>query len=291
MKKVLLTFAFAFATFLVQAQEGEIIYTEFEPDTVAHFTVNTGIPNLPLALDVNQDGESDFIFTPSPMPNLMITTVLNSQSSWWFRLPYAIYHPDNDALPIYGDTIQVGDTIPNIESSWGFIYRFQYNRYGIPYQQVCPDPDSHYFISVRKEVNGGYCYGWIDCHIFISEDPVVNGTYHGQEIYITIYRMAYCTIHNYPLRVGQTSFDWAVPENNVTHSVTVHPNPTNGTVTITGLNLRQAEVVNTLGQSVASVLGEGDQLSVDISNLPAGIYFVNVTDEEGRKCVSKVLKE
>jgi hypothetical protein len=62
-------------------------------------------------------------------------------------------------------------------------------------------------------------------------------------------------------------------------------------VTITGLNLRQAEVVNTLGQRVAAVKGEGNQLSVNISNLPAGIYFVNVTDEEGRKCVRKVVKE
>jgi hypothetical protein len=72
---------------------------------------------------------------------------------------------------------------------------------------------------------------------------------------------------------------------------TVYPNPTNGMVTITGLNLRQAEVVNTLGQRVAIVHGEGNQLSVNISNLPAGIYFVNVTDEEGRKCVRKVVKE
>lgn len=72
---------------------------------------------------------------------------------------------------------------------------------------------------------------------------------------------------------------------------TLHPNPTNGRVTITGLNLRQAEVVNTLGQRVAAIKGEGNQLFVDISNLPAGVYFVNVTDEKGRKCVSKVVKE
>lgn len=72
---------------------------------------------------------------------------------------------------------------------------------------------------------------------------------------------------------------------------TVYPNPTNGMVTITGLNLRQAEVVNTLGQRVAIVHGEGNQLSINISNLPAGIYFVNITDEEGRKCVRKVVKE
>jgi hypothetical protein len=50
-------------------------------------------------------------------------------------------------------------------------------------------------------------------------------------------------------------------------------------------------VFNTLGQSVATAKGEGERLTVDISNLPAGIYFVNITDGEGRKCVKKVVKE
>lgn len=74
-------------------------------------------------------------------------------------------------------------------------------------------------------------------------------------------------------------------------SFSVFPNPTNGQVTITGENLRKAEVVNMLGQQVAIAKGKGETLQVDISDLPVGIYFVNVTDEEGRKCVRKVVKE
>jgi hypothetical protein len=72
---------------------------------------------------------------------------------------------------------------------------------------------------------------------------------------------------------------------------TVHPNPTNGMVSITGIDLKQAEVFNMLGQCVAATQGEGERLTVDISSLPAGVYFINVTDEEGRKCVRKVIKE
>ena len=72
---------------------------------------------------------------------------------------------------------------------------------------------------------------------------------------------------------------------------TLHPNPTNGQFTILGTNLKQAKIINTLGQCVATAKDEGEQLTVDISNLPAGVYFVSITDKEGRKCVKKVVKE
>ena len=71
----------------------------------------------------------------------------------------------------------------------------------------------------------------------------------------------------------------------------VFPNPTTNFVTITGQDLKAAEVFNTLGQHVATATGEGERLTVNLSEMPAGIYFVNVTDKEGRKCVRKVVKE
>ena len=71
----------------------------------------------------------------------------------------------------------------------------------------------------------------------------------------------------------------------------LYPNPASSQFTITGKDLKIAQVFNTLGQSVATAKGEGERLTVDISNLPAGIYFVNITDGEGRKCVKKVVKE
>lgn len=73
--------------------------------------------------------------------------------------------------------------------------------------------------------------------------------------------------------------------------VDVYPNPTKGTVTISGDNLKQADLYNAIGQRVASVQGQGETLQIDIANLPSGIYFVNVTDSEGRKCVKKVVKQ
>ena len=83
-----------------------------------------------------------------------------------------------------------------------------------------------------------------------------------------------------------------VPENeNSNDWITVHPNPTSGFVSVKGENLRQAEVINMLGQKVMRVESEGNELHIDIAALPAGIYFVTITDEAGRKCVRKVVKE
>jgi hypothetical protein len=89
--------------------------------------------------------------------------------------------------------------------------------------------------------------------------------------------------------VGQIDFTDGIDETRA--FATVYPNPTTGLVTINGTDLKQAEVLNTLGQHVATTTGEGETLQVDISGLPAGVYFVNVTDKDGRKCVRKVVKE
>ena len=103
--------------------------------------------------------------------------------------------------------------------------------------------------------------------------------------------MAYCTIPNYPLCVGQEDFTWNVEENEATAFATLHPNPTQGVFTVTGENLQKAEVLNMLGQRVATATGQGETLHIDIANLPTGVYIVRITDEKGRKCVRKVVKE
>jgi hypothetical protein len=108
---------------------------------------------------------------------------------------------------------------------------------------------------------------------------------------VAVHEMAYCTIPNYPLLIGQTDFTLDVDENESKAFAFIYPNPTTGMVTIMGKDLKQAEVFNALGQQVATAKSEGERMTVDISALPAGVYFVNVTDGEGRECVKKVVKE
>ncbi|MBQ6305405.1 MAG: T9SS type A sorting domain-containing protein [Bacteroidales bacterium] len=83
-----------------------------------------------------------------------------------------------------------------------------------------------------------------------------------------------------------------VPENQDSNDwVTVHPNPTSGFVSVKGENLRQAKVFNMLGEKVFSVQGKDNELQIDMSSLPTGVYFVIVTNEDGQKSVHKVVKE
>ena len=71
----------------------------------------------------------------------------------------------------------------------------------------------------------------------------------------------------------------------------IYPNPTTGMVSVSGVNLRQAEVYNALGQLVATATGDESLITVDLNGLPAGLYFVNITDSDGRMCVRKVVKQ
>ena len=106
-----------------------------------------------------------------------------------------------------------------------------------------------------------------------------------------ILESAFCTIPDYPLMWGQTNLTGIEENEESSAFATLFPNPTNGIVTIAGENLQQAEIINIFGQQVLSVQGKGNELRIDMAALPAGVYFVTVTNEEGLKCVRKVVKE
>ncbi len=77
----------------------------------------------------------------------------------------------------------------------------------------------------------------------------------------------------------------------VENLVAIYPNPANAIVNVAGENLKQIEVLNPQGQCIATHHVEGSQTIIDISDLPAGIFFLGITDESGRYCVRKLMKE
>ena len=71
----------------------------------------------------------------------------------------------------------------------------------------------------------------------------------------------------------------------------IAPNPTNGTVTVTAANLQEVEVYNVVGQQVISQKADSNIMTLDLQNLPSGLYFVNVIDGNGSCCVRKLVKQ
>lgn len=293
MRKRIIIFFAIFANLFADAQEGQIIYTDFgEEGTSYEFEFNA---EYDWTFDFNYDGVADLLYHCYDYPNFhcfLVRVSLRSRLSdsiqWWA----ANFGTMDEETGIMSYENPFGDTISSI-LNWNI------NNYGYEFASGywVDDIDRPYqrYVAFRSPQPEGFCYGWIEQSIeWLHYDYWIEWNQSYYDLFqprVTVYRMAYCTIPNYPLRVGQTSFDWVVSENNETPLATLHPNPTTGLVTVVGKDLRQAEVLNTLGQRVATATGEGETMQIDLSELPAGVYFVNIADKEGRKCVRKVVKE
>ena len=249
---------------IAKAQKGEIIYTDFEPDLVKTFYYYNVSQHV-FHTDLDNDGIVDFYFyslmeTGAPTSDIFMR-FSHTEPDGWQRKATGLCH--------YGDTLSTHNVANSIGASFCYYH---------------PNPEGTKYLGFRFIKDDENYYGWVELYLDYDTLRLINPT-------LTMKRMAYCTIPNYPLIVGQTDFTWDVEGNGVKAFADVYPNPTIGVVTVTGTNLKQAEILNTLGQRVAMVQGQGETLRIDIANLPAGVYFVNVMDEGGRKCVRKVLKE
>ncbi len=253
-RKIITIIALTLAFISVEAQTEEFLYTDYVPDSCKYVTEVD-----PFEIDIDSDGQIDLWFSGYCQHGALLMTTHMSQG-WEYCKPY----PKENTV-LNADTLIWKQSTDDWFGSGSFMGR----------------------VGLRRSMGDWYFYGWMQVYCDTVPTQPYPGAV-GRNTYVD--RMAYCTIPDYPLRWGQTSVT-GMEENGVTSFATVHPNPATGLITITGKNLAQAEVFNTLGQQVATATGEGETLQIDIANLPAGIYFVNVTDGEGRKCVKKVVKE
>ena len=241
----------------LNAQEGSIIH--HEPDTCFFFPYYGYL----VAFDIDGNGTDDLAFQ-SYEGDMYSTWLYAVVFDDWRMTLEKPYQPYPDTIPVQLDTLQY----------WNVTY-----HNFIPY--LGPGPCITKKVFLRRQVGDDYYYAWVKTD---------GGWNNNRRVYACVEEFAYCSIPNYPLRWGQTELV-GIEETVHTAFATVHPNPTTGLVTITGENLRQTEVLNVLGQKLLSIQGEGNELRIDLATLPAGVYFVNVIDEEGRKCVRKVVKE
>ena len=249
--------------------ENRIIYQEFEQDFWITLSVNQSYD-----IDINLDGLSDLRYTTFEGASGAYTLA----SSFVAVSPWQVcyYSTIVWGYPYENYFLDIGFPLNDTSLCWGGLCHAV---------SISPYPNTFplcYKIGLRYRDGEDFYYGWGEFE---------ENREGGSKALFHIARACFCTIPNYPLRWGQTNLGSGVEETEAAAFAFVHPNPTNGLVTITGEGLRRAEAVNVLGQRVAMATGEGNQLTIDLGGLPSGIYFVNVTDETGHNCVRKVVKE
>ena len=84
-----------------------------------------------------------------------------------------------------------------------------------------------------------------------------------------------------PSNEAIVDMDTSVGENTGLQSVSIYPNPTSGMVSIEGANLNQVSVFNLLGEEVRRMAAQGEHTTLDLSDLPDGIYVVKASAETG----------
>ena len=268
-KYIIILFAMMAIVYAKAQTKNYILYQEFEQDFWITLTVDQSYD-----IDINLDGFSDLRYTTFQGASGAYTLASSFDAVSPCQVCFYTTHANWYG---YGNFfLDIGIPLNDTSLCWGsFCLAESIN----PYPNAYP---LFYKIGIRYYDGEDYYYGWGE----FEENR--NG---GSEALFHISRICYCAIPNYPLVWGQTSLTEDVEENAENIYVCLYPNPTIGLVSIAGQNLRQAEVLNTLGQHLATAKCEGETLQIDISQLPSGIYFVNITDNEGRKCVKKVVKE
>jgi len=226
----------------------------------------------------NTTNESLTTYTYTPTGNIAKETTQKPTEGEWGNSSIVTYeYDDQDHL-----TTKLNGTWNQESGEWNFTRKTTFDL---------NEEEGLYTVSFYKKQNGNWVWD-----VFNNQTILFGNNLKNQQKFL-IY-MVYAPFQE-PANINQFEFTLAqteVPtyedvEDNKFEACHVHPNPTSGLVTITGKDLRQAEVFNALGQRVATATGEGETLQVDIAKLPAGVYFVNVTDKDGRKCVRKVVKE
>ena len=79
-----------------------------------------------------------------------------------------------------------------------------------------------------------------------------------------------------------------VDENSV--SAKVYPNPTQGEITLEGEGIHHVRIMNAYGQTVYNANVEGDQVRIDLSQMPKGIYMMHI-EANGGHAVRKIVVE
>ena len=83
-------------------------------------------------------------------------------------------------------------------------------------------------------------------------------------------------------------FTEGIGENSV--SAKVYPNPTQDEVMVESEGLSHVRIVNAYGQTVYNAKVEGNQVRIDLSQMPKGIYMMHI-EANGGHAIRKIVVE
>lgn len=65
-------------------------------------------------------------------------------------------------------------------------------------------------------------------------------------------------------------------EESTNEGLSVYPNPANGTITISGNQTGEYQIANIMGQTIKTGRIDTEKQQINVSALPAGVYFINI---------------
>ena len=257
--KILLAILCVCFSINLHSQEGEIIYTDFEPDSVM-----TDVPygtDSHLLFDINYDNIYDVGFYYS------IPT--SEGVEYFFIKDY------NEYFNISLKQVWGNDTLSNIRFSdlWNEARLFS---------------GGEKYIGLRINLgDDNYCYGWVKYRLYSGWSDTER---------IILYDMAYCTVPNYPLRVGQKSFDdTLINDTSEFKDYVLFPSPANDKIALKFNNHyyytfdNEIKIYSIDGRLLKTQNSDFD--NIDISNLSNGVYIMKIYLGNGESYTEKFVKK
>ncbi len=255
--KLIILTVLLLSAFVMKAQQDEIIFMDFEPDSLVELKEIDFNPDALMTMDFDADGNND----------LRIYSRATSGGWWFYIMSYSTeweiheYQIEDPLIPM------------NEQEEW------YTGTNWLPYYYQGHDTINDKF-AVRHRAGEAYYYGWFRAYL------LMNGT---ANPWVALDKMAYCAIPNYPLVWGQVEIVGIVET--IENGFSVYPNPANNilfveTVHAPSLPDQTYRITNIMGQTVLSGNITAETQQINIASLPAGMYFI-IFAGETRKFVVK----
>lgn len=248
---LLTIFAVIMSNSLFSQEEGRIIYTDFENDTIRLIDS--------ICIDMNCDNILDYKVVHKWSDTDIDYQTVDTYYNWEIASIFA-----NDTLPIMNHTNWTNSALLTMcwigePKDFNFIFRYNIN-------------------------DNDYCYGWIR---FSIRYGYLSGVCSYRYIF---HDMAYCTIPNYPLRFGQTSFT-DVDENSYEPlQAKLFPNPADDKLSLRISGDISCDNVMIYGIDGRLLKIQNDDFeNIDVSDLSGGIYITKITLDNGNTYTDKIV--